>query len=44
VALPGGGDGLGTEPGYRLAFGFLALMLLAALAAYCRAPERPRAS
>ena len=44
VALPGGGEGLGTEPGYRLAFGFLALMLLFALAVYRRAPERPHAA
>ena len=43
VALPGGGDGLGSEPGFRLAFGFLALMLLGAIWAYRAAPERPGA-
>jgi predicted MFS family arabinose efflux permease len=41
VALPGGGNGLGTEAGFRLAFGFLALMLLGAIVAYRAAPERP---
>jgi hypothetical protein len=41
VALPGGGDGLGTEAGFRLAFGFLALMLLGAIVVYRPAPERP---
>jgi hypothetical protein len=41
VALPGGGGDLGTEPGFRLAFGFLALMLLGAILAYRTAPERP---
>lgn len=40
VALPGG-DGLGTETGFRLAFGFLALMLLVAVLVYRTAPERP---
>ncbi len=40
VALPGG-DGLGSETGFRLAFGFLALMLLAAILVYRTAPERP---
>jgi len=40
VALPGG-DGLGTETGFRLAFGFLALMLLAAALVYRTTPERP---
>jgi predicted MFS family arabinose efflux permease len=40
VALPGG-DGLGSEPGFRLAFGFLALMLLGAILVYRPAPERP---
>jgi predicted MFS family arabinose efflux permease len=39
VALPGGG--LGTETGFRLAFGFLALMLLGAILVYRPAPERP---
>jgi predicted MFS family arabinose efflux permease len=43
VALPGGGDGLGTETGFRLAFGFLALMLLGAVVVYWPAPERPLA-
>jgi predicted MFS family arabinose efflux permease len=41
VALPGGSSGLGTETGFRLAFGFLALMLLGAIFAYRPAPERP---
>jgi predicted MFS family arabinose efflux permease len=41
VALPGGGRGLGTEAGFRLAFGFLALMLLGAILVYRTAPERP---
>jgi predicted MFS family arabinose efflux permease len=41
VALPDPGAGLGTEPGFRLAFGFLALMLLGAIAAYRATPERP---
>jgi hypothetical protein len=41
VALPGGGAGLGTEAGFRLAFGFLALMLLGAILVYRAAPERP---
>jgi predicted MFS family arabinose efflux permease len=41
VALPGGSDGLGTEAGFRLAFGFLALMLLGAIVVYRPAPERP---
>jgi phosphatidylglycerophosphate synthase len=40
VALPGG-DSLGSETGFRLAFGFLALMLMAAILVYRRAPERP---
>jgi MFS family permease len=40
VALPGG-DSLGTEPGFRLAFGFVVLMLLGAITIYYRAPERP---
>lgn len=43
VALPGNGDGLGTELGFRLAFGFLALTLLAAILVYRTAPERPDA-
>ncbi|MEM7024507.1 MAG: MFS transporter [Pseudomonadota bacterium] len=38
VALPGGG-GLGTELGFRLAFGFIALMLLVATLVYRPAPE-----
>ena len=44
VALPGGGGGLGTETGFRLAFGFLALMLLGAILVYRAAPERPAAT
>jgi predicted MFS family arabinose efflux permease len=42
VELPGGGsEGLGSEPGFRLAFGFLALMLIGAILVYRLAPERP---
>ena len=41
VALPDRGASLGIEPGFRLAFGFLALMLLGAIVAYRAAPERP---
>ena len=41
VALPDGGQGLGSEAGFRLAFGFLALMLLGAILVYRSAPERP---
>ena len=37
----GGGQGLGSDAGFRLAFGFVALMLLAALSVYRQAPERP---
>jgi MFS family permease len=37
----GGGQGLGSDVGFRLAFGFVALMLLAALSVYRQAPERP---
>jgi hypothetical protein len=42
VGLTGGGDGLGAPLGYRLVFGFLATMLLAALRVYRGAPERPQ--
>jgi predicted MFS family arabinose efflux permease len=38
----GGGQGLGSDAGFRLAFGFVTLMLLAALSVYRHAPERPR--
>ena len=42
VELPGGGsEGLGSEPGFRLAFGFLALMLVGGILVYRLAPERP---
>jgi predicted MFS family arabinose efflux permease len=45
VELPGVGasemGGLGSEQGFRLAFGFLALMLLGAILVYRPAPERP---
>jgi len=46
VELPGAAasgvdPGMGSEPGFRLAFGFLALMLLGAILAYRTAPERP---
>jgi predicted MFS family arabinose efflux permease len=42
VELPGGGsEGLGSEAGFRLAFGFLALMLAGAILVYRMAPERP---
>jgi predicted MFS family arabinose efflux permease len=41
VELPGGSTGLGSEQGFRLAFGFLALMLLGAILVYRRAPELP---
>ncbi len=41
VALAGRGDGLGSVLGYRLVFAFLALMLLAALAVYRKAPDHP---
>jgi predicted MFS family arabinose efflux permease len=42
VELPGGGSGgLGSEAGFRLAFGFLALMLAGAILVYRMAPERP---
>jgi MFS family permease len=42
VELPGGGsEGLGSEQGFRLAFGFLALMLAGAILVYRMAPERP---
>jgi predicted MFS family arabinose efflux permease len=44
VGLSGGGDGLGAPLGYHLVFGFLAMMLLAALLVYRSAPERPRAT
>ncbi|MGH6912138.1 MAG: MFS transporter [Geminicoccales bacterium] len=44
VGLAGGGQGLGTDLGYRLAFGFVALMLLAALSVYRLAPEKPHES
>jgi len=43
VALPGS-DGLGTESGFRLAFGFIALMLLGAVLVYRTAPEQPEPS
>ena len=36
-----GGEGLGNAAGYRMAFGFVALMLLGALLIYRQAPERP---
>jgi predicted MFS family arabinose efflux permease len=42
VSLTSGGNGLGSPLGYRLVFGFLAAMLLAALLIYRAAPERPR--
>jgi predicted MFS family arabinose efflux permease len=42
VDLTSGSDGLGSPLGYRLVFGFLAAMLLAALLIYRAAPERPR--
>ena len=41
VGLSGGGGALGSAAGYRLMFGCLALMLLAALLVYRRAPEHP---
>jgi predicted MFS family arabinose efflux permease len=44
VGLTAGGDGIGSALGYRLAFGFVALLLLAALLVYRRAPERPPAA
>ena len=43
VGLTGDGAALGSAPGYRLVFGFLAAMLLAALLIYRAAPERPTA-
>ena len=43
VGLSDGGRALGSAAGYRLMFGFLALMLLAALVVYRRTPERPPA-
>jgi MFS family permease len=42
VGLTGDGEALGSAPGYRLMFAFLAAMLLAALLIYRAAPERPR--
>ena len=41
VGLTGGGAALGSAAGYRLVFGLLAGMLLAALVVYRPAPERP---
>ena len=41
VGLTSSGNGLGSLLGYRLVFGFLAAMLLAALLAYRQAPENP---
>jgi predicted MFS family arabinose efflux permease len=43
VGLTGDGEALGSAPGYRLVFAFLAAMLLAALLIYRAAPERPKA-
>jgi predicted MFS family arabinose efflux permease len=43
VGLTSSGAGLGSALGYRLVFGFLAAMLLAALLVYRATPERPLA-
>jgi MFS family permease len=41
VGLTGDGAALGSAPGYRLVFAFLAGLLLAAVLVYRAAPERP---
>jgi MFS family permease len=41
IGLTADGGHIGSALGYRLVFGFLALLLLAALLFYRRAPERP---
>jgi MFS family permease len=43
IGLTADGDHIGSALGYRLVFGFIALILLAALLVYRHAPERPLA-